>query len=149
MTTWPKRRGREAGKLTWRCRNRLSLSSAWFAPLNRGSLNSAHIHGTDVPVEEPSTPSNSEVVASITSFSVAGFCARAANRTTGPVSLKTPRDFERPSPSPNRRRRAISRPYGVVLDNRGKIRDTTLSTLLELRTAFLMRLHPPPSTRLD
>src|SRR5258705_126864 len=57
MTTWPKRRGREAGKLTWRCRNRLSLSSAWFAPLNRGSLNSAHIHGTDVPVEEPSTAS--------------------------------------------------------------------------------------------
>jgi hypothetical protein len=40
----------------------LSLSSAWFAPLNRGSLNSAHIHGTDVPVEEPSTASNSEVV---------------------------------------------------------------------------------------
>src|SRR5258705_8004386 len=61
MTTWPKRRGREAGKLTWRCRNRLSLSSAWFAPLNRGSLNSAHIHGTDVPVEEPSTASNSDV----------------------------------------------------------------------------------------
>jgi hypothetical protein len=33
------------------------LSSAWLAPLNRGSLNSAHIHGTDVPVEEPSTAS--------------------------------------------------------------------------------------------
>jgi len=26
-----------------------------------GSLNSAHIHGTDVPVEEPSTASNWEV----------------------------------------------------------------------------------------
>jgi hypothetical protein len=26
-----------------------------------GSLNSAHIHGTDVPVEEPSTASNSDV----------------------------------------------------------------------------------------
>ena len=37
------------------------LSSAWLAPLNRGSLNSAHIHGTDVPVEEPSTASNPEV----------------------------------------------------------------------------------------
>jgi hypothetical protein len=35
----------------------LSLSSAWLAPLNRGSFNSAHIHGTDVPVEEPSTAS--------------------------------------------------------------------------------------------
>jgi hypothetical protein len=29
---------------------------------DHGSLNSAHIHGTDVPVEEPSTASNSEVV---------------------------------------------------------------------------------------
>jgi hypothetical protein len=41
----------------------LSLSFAWLAPLNRGSLNSAHIHGTDVPVEEPSTASNPEVAA--------------------------------------------------------------------------------------
>src|SRR5258706_14414206 len=57
------RRRREPGKLTWRCRNRLSLSSAWFAPLNRGSLNSAHIHGTDVPVEEPSTASDSDITA--------------------------------------------------------------------------------------
>src|SRR5258706_9735271 len=52
---------REPGKLTWRCLTRLSLSSAWLAPLNRGSLNSAHIHGTDVPVEEPSTASIAEV----------------------------------------------------------------------------------------
>src|SRR5277367_3492435 len=56
------RQRHEPGKLTWQCLNRLSLSSAWLAPLNRGSLNSAHIHGTDVPVEEPSTASNSEVV---------------------------------------------------------------------------------------
>jgi hypothetical protein len=41
----------------------LSLSSAWLAPLNRGSLNSAHIHGTDVPVEEPSTASKAELTA--------------------------------------------------------------------------------------
>src|ERR1035441_10497380 len=51
------RQRREPGKLTWRCLNRLSLSSAWLALLNRGSLNNAHIHGTDVPVEEPSTSS--------------------------------------------------------------------------------------------
>jgi hypothetical protein len=38
----------------------LSSSSAWLAPLNRGSLNSAHIHGTDVPVEEPSTASTTD-----------------------------------------------------------------------------------------
>ncbi len=44
------RQRREPGKPTWRCLNRLSLSSAWLAPLSRGSLNSAHIHGTDVPV---------------------------------------------------------------------------------------------------
>jgi hypothetical protein len=29
--------------------------------LNRGSLNSAHIHGTDVPVEEPSTASTTDI----------------------------------------------------------------------------------------
>src|ERR1035438_5397088 len=58
------RQRREPGKPTWRCLNRLSLSSAWLAPLNRGSINSAHIHGTDVPVEEPSTASKSEAVAS-------------------------------------------------------------------------------------
>jgi hypothetical protein len=28
-----------------------------LAPPNRGSLNSTHIHGTHVPVEEPSTAS--------------------------------------------------------------------------------------------
>src|SRR5271168_2500787 len=55
------RQRREPGKPTWRCLNRLSLSSAWLAPLNRGNLNSAHIHGTDVPVEEPSTASEAEV----------------------------------------------------------------------------------------
>jgi hypothetical protein len=42
----------------------LLLSSAWLAPLNRGSLNSAHIHGTHVPVEEPSTASIAEVAVS-------------------------------------------------------------------------------------
>src|SRR5260370_41305362 len=46
---------------TWRCRDRLSLSFAWLAPLNRGSLNSAHIHGTHVPVEEPSTASGTDL----------------------------------------------------------------------------------------
>src|SRR5471030_1371051 len=55
------RQRREPGKLTWRCLNRPSLPSAWLAPLNRGSLNSAHIHGTDVPVEEPSTASITDV----------------------------------------------------------------------------------------
>src|SRR5436190_14153386 len=47
----------EPEKPTWRCPKQLSLSSAWLAPLNRGSLNSAHIHGTDVPVEELSKAS--------------------------------------------------------------------------------------------
>src|SRR3954467_14951783 len=51
------RQCREPGKPTWRYLNRLSSSSAWLAPLNRGSLSSAHIRGTDVPVEEPSTAS--------------------------------------------------------------------------------------------
>jgi hypothetical protein len=35
------------------CRNRLHD----LAPPNRGSFNSTHIHGTHVPVEEPSTAS--------------------------------------------------------------------------------------------
>jgi hypothetical protein len=39
---------------------RIGESSAWLAPLNRGSLDSAHIHGTLVPVEEPSTASSTD-----------------------------------------------------------------------------------------
>jgi hypothetical protein len=31
-------------------------------PTDRGSLNSAHIHGTDVPVKEPSTASTADVL---------------------------------------------------------------------------------------
>src|ERR1700684_2409882 len=61
------RQRHESGKPTWRCLNRLSLSSAWLAPLNRGSINSAQIHGTDVPVEEPSTASKPDVVALVRS----------------------------------------------------------------------------------
>src|SRR3954453_13257940 len=36
------------------------------APPNRGSLNSAHIHGTHVPVEEPSTASGADPCCSFT-----------------------------------------------------------------------------------
>jgi hypothetical protein len=36
-------------------------SFAWIAPPNRGSSNSTHIHGTHVPVEEPSTASEGDV----------------------------------------------------------------------------------------
>jgi hypothetical protein len=32
-----------------------------LAPPNRGGLNSTHIHGTHVPVEEPSTASKPEI----------------------------------------------------------------------------------------
>src|SRR5262245_61174294 len=39
------------------CRNRLH----GLAPPNRGGLNSAHINGTVVPVEEPSTASEADV----------------------------------------------------------------------------------------
>src|SRR6476660_3177456 len=56
-----RRQRREPGKPTSRYLNRLSSSSAWLAPLNRGSLNGAHIHGTDVPVKEPSTASTTEL----------------------------------------------------------------------------------------
>src|SRR6516162_7659432 len=55
------RRGPE--KPTWRCRDRLWLSFAWLAPSNRGAFNSTHIHGTCVPVEEPSTASREECLA--------------------------------------------------------------------------------------
>ena len=56
ITTSPAAQLHEPGTLTWQCRDRLS-------PLNRGSLNSAHIHGTLVPVEEPSTASEPEIAA--------------------------------------------------------------------------------------
>ena len=39
------------------CRDRLHD----LAPPNRGGLNSTHIHGTHVPVEEPSTASKADV----------------------------------------------------------------------------------------
>jgi hypothetical protein len=32
-----------------------------LAPLNRGGLNSTHIHGTRAPVEEPSTASIADI----------------------------------------------------------------------------------------
>jgi hypothetical protein len=35
------------------------------APPNRGSFNSAHIFGTHVPVEEPSTASGADLVLTI------------------------------------------------------------------------------------
>jgi hypothetical protein len=35
------------------------------APLNRGSVNSTHIHGTHVPVEEPSTASEPDIEESL------------------------------------------------------------------------------------
>src|SRR6516165_9166408 len=46
---------------TSRCRDRLSKPFAWIAPPNRGSLNSPHIFGTHVPVEEPSTASKADI----------------------------------------------------------------------------------------
>jgi hypothetical protein len=36
------------------------LAFACLAPLNGGGLNSSHIHGTSVPVEEPSTALDEE-----------------------------------------------------------------------------------------
>jgi hypothetical protein len=54
------------------------------APLDRGSHNSAHIHGTHVPVEEPSTASNREVEASFDYL--VGHAAIAAECPFGPRS---------------------------------------------------------------
>jgi hypothetical protein len=39
----------------------------WLAPPNRGSINSAHIHGTHVLVEEPSAASIPEIAGLIRS----------------------------------------------------------------------------------
>src|ERR1700729_1644636 len=92
---------------------------------------------------------NSEVVALFDHLvSAVGCCAHAAKRTTGPVSFKTPPDSEGPSPWPDRRRRASSRPCGGALDNRGNIRDTRASNRLELQPARLSRCHLQRSTRL-
>jgi hypothetical protein len=61
-------RGRRAGRTTWvsgrhaiAYRNRSLWQLACLAPPNRGHLNSNHVLGTHVPVEEPSTASESEV----------------------------------------------------------------------------------------
>jgi hypothetical protein len=55
-----------------------SQSCAWVAPLNRGSLNSAHIHGTHVPVEEPSTASVSDSCTAANSNAIRSSRQRAA-----------------------------------------------------------------------
>src|SRR6185295_2644600 len=48
---------RELGKPTLQCPNQLSRPLASWLPPNRGHLNSNHVLGTLVPVEEPSTAS--------------------------------------------------------------------------------------------
>ena len=135
---------------TWQPPHSRQVRLWWWmaAALSRGEVSYVIPRCQAEIGKRPLVVPNSEVVASITSFSVAGCCARAANRTTGPVSLKTPRDFERPSPWPDRGRRASSRPCGGVPDNRGNIRDTRVSTRLELQPACLRRCHQQPSTRL-
>jgi hypothetical protein len=57
--------------------------------LTRGSLNSAHIHGTDVPVEEPSTASNSEVELADADFCFTPESGRPADGLGCPFSAKT------------------------------------------------------------
>jgi hypothetical protein len=57
------------------------------APPNRGSFNNAHIHGTHVPVEEPSTASGAEVVL-------------AANRDVGVADTRLVRRIENGSTEP-------------------------------------------------
>jgi hypothetical protein len=47
------------GDIETDCRDRLHV---WLLR-NRGGLNSTHIHGTSVPVEEPSTASKPELIA--------------------------------------------------------------------------------------
>jgi hypothetical protein len=42
-------------------RNDLAISAFCLAPPNRGSSNSTHIHGTHVPVEEPSRASEGDI----------------------------------------------------------------------------------------
>src|SRR5450432_557022 len=95
------RQPREPGKPTWRCLNRLSLSSAWLAPLNRGSLNSTHIRGTLVPVEEPSTASKPEVIKQSDPRSVGRSQPRVAPVQESGCALWAPTDRVRALPDPN------------------------------------------------
>src|SRR5262249_16392296 len=56
----PLHRCRELEKPTWRSRDQSSIA-CMLAPPNRGASNSHHIHGTHVPVEEPSTASKPDI----------------------------------------------------------------------------------------
>src|ERR1035441_10590928 len=47
---------------TWKTDLAMSRPIACLAPPNCGGLNSPHIHGTHVPVEEPSTASKADIV---------------------------------------------------------------------------------------
>src|ERR1035441_2217907 len=46
---------------TWKTDLAMSRPIACLAPPNCGGLNSPHIHGTHVPVEEPSTASKADI----------------------------------------------------------------------------------------
>src|SRR3974390_3463689 len=63
------------------CRDRLH---DWLLP-NRGGLNSAHIHGTRVPVEEPSTASTADYCTAAEKASLDHLIgAREERRRAGP-----------------------------------------------------------------
>src|SRR3954470_18656927 len=57
MTTWPAASTPCTWKTDFAMSRPIVVIVCMDAPPNRGSLNSAHIHGTHVPVEEPSTAS--------------------------------------------------------------------------------------------
>src|SRR4051812_21219288 len=61
MTTWPAASTPCTWKTDFAMSRPIVVIVCMDAPPNRGSLNSAHIHGTHVPVEEPSTASEPAV----------------------------------------------------------------------------------------
>src|SRR6478735_9308820 len=81
MTTWP------AASTPCTCKTDLAMSRpivvivCMDAPPNRGSFNSAHIFGTHVPVEEPSTASEPD------SCTAAESCASVVAEASMPKDL--------------------------------------------------------------
>src|SRR3954471_20600465 len=61
MTTWPAASTPCTWKTDFAMSRPIVVIVCMDAPPNRGSLNSAHIFGTHVPVEEPSTASKPAV----------------------------------------------------------------------------------------
>src|SRR5260370_19139736 len=74
--------------------NPIVVTVCMARPVNRGSLNSAHIHGTHVPVEEPSTASQPDSCTAAKTASSFDNIVGAREQRRGDVETKQTCSFQ-------------------------------------------------------